>query len=282
MSQFSVLKSLVLSFLVSIAIISCGGGGGGADSTDTTGGTTGTTSSFKGTYSGSFSGTEMGTWTLDIDVNGKVTGTAVITSQQGATISLAGTISVTGNSTVTGIASGISFTITIDTNGNVTGTWADSQNAASKGTITGKLGNGGVATTNGTLELVGADFGKTSLALTTGSVLFPNFESIFTYVGTNDTYVSSVLIRVDVSRKVTEFGLSITPLLDLKNSNCYSILCTGPAPDASCSNVIVDATKKTITFTNAVIFSEPVSQECKSVDPVTVNGTLNFELFNAK
>jgi hypothetical protein len=275
MSRFSILKFFAL-IVLNITLISCGGGGG--DSTNTTPAAPANTTNFQGSYAGKFTGDDSGTWTLNIDASGNITGTIIVTTQQGAVIPLTGKISVTGTSTLMASVGGVSFTITIDSNGKVTGTWADSQSGTS-GTITGSSGTGGMnppVTSNGSLDLDSTDFGKETFTVGTNNAFIPGFNSFLLYIGTNSSKIFQSGIELDATGKLKGYSLSVTPVIDLKNSDCYSMVCTGPAPDAACSNITIDTAKKSVTFTNTVLFASPVDAQCKAVGSVTVNGTLTW------
>ncbi len=94
-----------------------------------------------GTYNGTFSGDVSGTWSINIDLNGNIDGTAYAdgygsTPVQGSATSSGAMTMVAGS-----VATGATFTGTMLLDGTLSGTWEDISSGES-GTFSGNLVNG--------------------------------------------------------------------------------------------------------------------------------------------
>ncbi len=125
--------ALLFIGLITLSLVSCGGGGNG----NSTSNTTASVARFAGNYSGTYSGSGVsGTWSATVDNQGNITGTAGDSS---------GSIHLTGNVTATGQLSmtspdasfGGSASGSIDANGNFNANWTTATPPGNTITISG-------------------------------------------------------------------------------------------------------------------------------------------------
>ena len=246
--------------------------------------------SFESQYNGTYNGDDSGTWSMNFDDSGNITGTACPAA--GGSILISGTVSSNGESTVSGSAGESTFSGIISPNGVFSGTWNNStenDNGSFTGRKTSGAANCSATNTNnddtinknaGSLTASGDIVGGSYTFTPVGAPLIEEQPLLFgaPWGNGNISLSSQPYTIVYVVAAGGETAISFYQVYAIpESSQTFSLSCKSDSSNPECNKFILNDQNNSVTLNNAKLTGTDETPENLSV---TLNGTLYWYIKN--